>query len=185
MLLCKSDGTFIKADAGHDFMFSIDNNLANALTPGEYMLMVDPIWNECARRDKAFQDVTIDIYCNDEVQIEPIDDRTGMETLVKAFKSIALQTCPKESREFYCTDKPDYAKVYRILDLDSTNIWYGYWFTMNDSPYRLKETFTPSLKGAQVVWPLGNPKDIEIDLGPGESHVILCRRLQASSNFGY
>jgi hypothetical protein len=177
VLLCKSDGTFIKADAGQEFMFNLDNSKAPVLTPGDYMVMIDPVWNDCAIRNKQYQEIAIDIYCNASVQITPIDDRNGFNTLISAFKDIALNTVAKKEREYYLRETDnDYANVFRVFDCSSTNIWYAYWFIQNDSPYRFKETFTPKPQGAQVIWPMGNAEEVEIDLAPGESQLILCRR---------
>lgn len=47
ILLGKTDGTFSKANFGSEFMFSLTNEELN-LTAGEYVIMIDPIWNASA-----------------------------------------------------------------------------------------------------------------------------------------
>lgn len=53
ILLGKSDGTFVKANVGDDFLFSLDNEEV-VLTPGEYIMMIDPIWNDVASSDRLY-----------------------------------------------------------------------------------------------------------------------------------
>jgi len=50
VMLYKSDGTFVKSKCGSDFLFSLDNRDV-VLTPGDYIVMVDPIWNQQTIRD--------------------------------------------------------------------------------------------------------------------------------------
>lgn len=68
ILLGSRDGKFIKADAGADFLFYLDNNEIE-LEAGEYIVMIDPIWNECAERENEFRQVMLDIYCTEEIEI--------------------------------------------------------------------------------------------------------------------
>ena len=47
IILGRTDGVFVKAVFGSDFMFSLTNEELN-LTPGNYVVMIDPVWNETA-----------------------------------------------------------------------------------------------------------------------------------------
>ena len=55
------DAEFVKARFGSRFMFSIENKDL-ILSPGEYILMVDPIWDKSSEFNPAYKDVLIDIY---------------------------------------------------------------------------------------------------------------------------
>lgn len=61
IVLGKADGTFVKADVGDDFLFYLENENVS-LTAGEYIVMIDPIWNSKAKQDKLYKDIHIDIY---------------------------------------------------------------------------------------------------------------------------
>ena len=87
-MLGKVDGTFIKADSGKDFLFYLDNEDV-VLTAGDYVVMIDPIWNQCAEKERFYKLVNLDIYCPDQIDITPIDDRTGMRCLANMLKNFA------------------------------------------------------------------------------------------------
>ena len=42
-------------------MFTLENKDL-VLPPGEYVFMVDPIWNKSARLSSSYKDILIDIY---------------------------------------------------------------------------------------------------------------------------
>jgi hypothetical protein len=116
------------------------------LTPGEYIVMVDPIWNASASSDKLHKNVLVDVYCQDRIEIEPIDDNTGMKALELILKNFAQNMSGNDVRNYYLRDSlPDYTNVYRICDVDSSGCWYGFYYTRNDSGFNLCETFTPNL----------------------------------------
>ena len=49
-------GQFIKGKFGSDFKFSlstVNNDLF--LPPGDYIIMIDPVWNETAKNDVNFK----------------------------------------------------------------------------------------------------------------------------------
>jgi len=154
------------------------------LTPGEYIVMIDPIWNSVASTDKLYKDVLVGIYSKDLIEIEPVDDNTGMKALALMLKNFAYNM-KADAREYYLKDSnPEYAKVFRICDVESTGCWYGFFYTRNDSAFTLCETFTPKLAGATVVWPISNT-DFELSLNPGEDHIIIVRRAEGDCSFGY
>ena len=70
----KANGEFVEAAFGSDFMFSLTMEKV-VLTPGEYVFMIDPIWNSSAQLDGRYRDVLIDIYAPDVIDsISPIED---------------------------------------------------------------------------------------------------------------
>jgi hypothetical protein len=68
ILLGKSDGTFVKANVGDDFLFSLHNEEV-VLTPGEYTMMIDPIWNDVASSDRLYKEILVDIYSQEAIDI--------------------------------------------------------------------------------------------------------------------
>ena len=78
-----------------------------------------------------------------------------MQVLSRALKSAAMSLSPVETRQTYLEDNEDYGgDVIRISDVESLDCWYGYIYTLNNSPYRLKETLKPQLTGLEVVYPM-------------------------------
>ena len=72
----REDGTFIKATYGSHFMFSLnlhEDKDISELMPGNYIVMIDPNWNESARLVKDFKNVLVDIYAPEAVKMEPLD----------------------------------------------------------------------------------------------------------------
>lgn len=59
------------------------------MTPGEYIVMVDPIWNDSASQDKLYKKILVDVCCRNRIEIEPIDDNTGMKALELMLKNFA------------------------------------------------------------------------------------------------
>ena len=74
------EGEFVKARFGSRFTFSLENKDL-VLPPGDYVLMVDPIWDESADNDSAYRDVLVDIYGPESTTIMPVADAYGMEVL--------------------------------------------------------------------------------------------------------
>jgi hypothetical protein len=153
------------------------------LTPGEYILMIDPIWNAVASTDKLYKKVLVDIYSKNLIEIEPVDDNTGMKALVLMLKNFAYNM-KADARKYYLNSDPEYAKVFRILDIKSTGCYYGFFYTRNDSAFTLSEIFTPKLAGATVVWPISNT-EVELNLKPGEDHIIIFRRTEDTVSVGF
>lgn len=48
------------------------------MKPGNYVFMVDPIWNASANNDEKYRDVLVDIYAPELVKIQPIEDFAGL-----------------------------------------------------------------------------------------------------------
>ena len=98
LILMTKEGMFVKARFGSRFMFSLENkNLV--LPPGEYVLMVDPIWNESADNNSAYRDVLVDIYGPESTKIMPVDDSYGMKVLAEALKHAAMTKTPDSAKK--------------------------------------------------------------------------------------
>lgn len=62
--------------------------------------------------------------------------------------------------------------------MDATDCWYGFIYTLNNSKYELKEKLSPKLEGCEAIWPVqqGKGGSFELNLKPGEEHIIVLRR---------
>ena len=93
-------------------------------------------------------------------------------------------------RDIYLKDNQDYNNdVWRISDVESLNCYYGFIYTRNESKYRLKETVRPQIKGLEINYPI--PKEdedvgieIEIDIQPGQDHLVVLRRVDDQCSYG-
>ena len=119
----------------------------------------------------------VDIYGPESHDIQPVDDAFGKSLLVKAMKHAAMSIDSIEKTN-YLADKKDYKDCIRATDIGDIGCWYGFIYTKNNSPYRLKETITLDLKGLEIVHPVGSEANepIEIDIESGDDHVIVLRR---------
>ena len=57
----REEGKFVNGNYGSRFMFSLLNDNI-MLSPGKYVIMIDPLWDETTFNDEAYRDVLIDIY---------------------------------------------------------------------------------------------------------------------------
>jgi hypothetical protein len=95
VMLMKADGEYVGAKYGRRFMFSFLND-EMVLQPGEYIFMVDPIWNSSADLHEDFKKVMISIYAPEQIEIVPISDRDGLRYLVTGLKNAAMTKVPEE-----------------------------------------------------------------------------------------
>ena len=99
--------------------------------------MIDPIWNQTSLNDQQYQEVLVDIYAPDSVNLTQIDDNQGMQVLARAMKNAAMTLSPEEQRQTYLEENEDYSSdVVRVSDVESLECWYGYIYTQNNSKYR-------------------------------------------------
>ena len=129
IILMKETGEFIGARFGNRFTFSLLNQNVT-LTPGKYIFMIDPLWNETANNDDMYRELLIDIYSPTPVVIDQVEDALGMQYLSKAFKFAAKNIAPEDSHQYYLEDNEDYGNdVMRISDVECLNCWYGFIYT--------------------------------------------------------
>lgn len=81
-------GKFITATFGSRFMFSMLNQEID-LERGNYIFMIDPIWDPSADLCDSYKDVLVDVYAPECVDLEKIDDEVGMLFLENAMKDAA------------------------------------------------------------------------------------------------
>ena len=143
-MLMKSEGQFIKANFGKNFMQSLLTDDLN-LEAGTYCVMIDPVWNDCVTAETAeeFKKVILDIYAPETVDIEVLEHEEGMMILSRSLKHAAMNLSPPEKKVKYLEDRPDYNKVIRVQDLDQLNCWYGFIYTNNLSSHTLEEEMKP------------------------------------------
>lgn len=67
----KENGTYVGSTFDDHFVTSLYvKQVSSALmTPGNYIFMIDPIWDESVKLDDKYKDVLIDIYAPEEVSI--------------------------------------------------------------------------------------------------------------------
>jgi hypothetical protein len=108
-----------------------------------------------------------------------------MKILAKALKNAAQTKIPEEARDHYLEENADYGDtVYRVTDVEALDCWYGFIYTKNQSPYRLKETLRPQLKGLEVIYPQLNGQDVDLDIPSGGDSIIILRRIDNSCSYG-
>ena len=130
--------------------------------------MVDPLWNKESENDASYKDVLVDVYAPEQVYLKWMDDYAGMDILIKTLKNVAQTKIPQDEREFYLGDNEDYGDmVYRVSDVEASECWYGFIYTNNQSPYRLKEIITPQLKGLEVIYPPNCKENVKLDIPAG------------------
>ena len=104
----------MKQKTCYDFNPSF-GNIDLQLQPGDYDLMVDPLWNESADKHPEYKKVLVEIYSICDTTIVPISHESGMDALVTALKDIAINKTSDEEKVKSWTDyMPDYKDCYRI-----------------------------------------------------------------------
>lgn len=58
----REDGTFVQAAFGRHLMFSLNLRQDVDLIPGNYIIMIDPIWDISTHLHEDFKNILIDIY---------------------------------------------------------------------------------------------------------------------------
>ena len=63
----------MKGRFGSDFNLSLTNDDIT-LMPGNYMVMIDPLWNDSANLSGKYKEILVDIYAAENVMIDQVDD---------------------------------------------------------------------------------------------------------------
>jgi len=63
----------VKGIFGSDFNLSLTNDDIT-LMPGNYMVMIDPLWNDSANLSGKYKEILVDIYAAENVMIDQVDD---------------------------------------------------------------------------------------------------------------
>ena len=142
------------------------------LEPGQYIICVDPTWNESSETHEDFKKVLIDIYCSQTLTIEPIEESIGFECLEKSLKHVAQNVLPETRRQFYLQDE-GMEEVYRITDSGlGAGAWFGFIYTNNGSEKRLEEDLTVEVEGLE----LHGRDDYTVDIEEFTDDIIIWRR---------
>ena len=119
-------------------MFTLENKDL-VLSPGEYIIMIDPIWNKSARLSPSYKDILIDIYGPESTLISPVPTGKGMKVLERALKHAAMAKSTEADRCSIQSDNDEYKDCIRVKSLDLLDCWYGLIYTKNNSRYKVKE----------------------------------------------
>lgn len=68
------------------------------LSAGEYVVTIDPMWHESASFDKQYKEIVVVINAPFEIEIQPIDNETGLEILEQQIKDVALNFWTPETK---------------------------------------------------------------------------------------
>ena len=82
-------GEFKKASFGNEFTQTLDNKDL-VLQAGEYVFMVDPIWNNSTKLSPSYREILIDIYGPESVTISEMSKAKGFKVLENSLKHAAL-----------------------------------------------------------------------------------------------
>ena len=61
-------GKFVMGKYGSDFNLSLLNENVT-LMPGNYIVMIDPLWNDSAKLSRSYKEILVDIYAPSNVSI--------------------------------------------------------------------------------------------------------------------
>ena len=97
----------------------------------------------------------------------------------------ARNKSPQELRKNYIKNREEYQNCIRIQDLDSLNCWYGYIYTLNDSPYILRDNVMLEVKGIDAIEPIGFQPNQEtmLEIESQGEHLIILRRYEGHASF--
>ena len=97
-----------------------------------------------------------------------------------------MTKAPDSAKKQYLANEADYRDCIRVSAVDAIDCWYGFIYTKNASPFRLRETVTPQLEGLEIAWPEGKASgdNVEIDIDSGEDHIIVLRRVEGRCRYG-
>ena len=76
-----SKGEFIKGQFAKEFMLSLENKDVVSIPAGEYIVLIDPIWDETAKNDKAYFEINADVFGPQNVALTEIEKDHGRELL--------------------------------------------------------------------------------------------------------
>ena len=85
IMLITKEGELVKARSGNSFALTL-HNIDEVLHPGQYVVLVGPMWNESAENDPLYKELLIDVYSKYSLDIDPVRDYFGMSLLEKTLK---------------------------------------------------------------------------------------------------
>ena len=136
-------------------MLSLENKDVVSIPAGEYTVLIDPIWDETAKNDKAYFEISVDVYGPQNVALKEIEKEHGREVLKQSIKNYARNKAPQDKRRNFVENQEEYSNCIRIEDIESLNCWYGYIYTFNDSAYTLRDKVVLEAPGIDAIEPIG------------------------------
>lgn len=100
-MLMTAGGEWVGASHGgcHRFVFSLLLR-EGTLQPGEYVILVDPTWNESANYDPQYKQVLIDLYSSCQTELQPVSQEDGVKVLGEALKGVAVSKVDESTRQY-------------------------------------------------------------------------------------
>ena len=95
-------------------MLSLENKDIAQIPAGDYIIMIDPIWDESVYNDKAYREIMIDIFCPLSTSLSEVNRDFGWEIFQGALVHYARNKVPQEMRKKYLADKEDYQNCVRV-----------------------------------------------------------------------
>ena len=75
-------------------MISLENKDLAQIPAGDYIVMVDPIWDESVKNDKEYREIMIDVFCPLTISLGEVDRDFGWEIFQGALKHYARHKAP-------------------------------------------------------------------------------------------
>ena len=135
IMLMTADGEWVNASHGGSWVFNFSLLMKEGkLKAGEYVVLVDPSWNEEASFHQDYKKVMVDLYAPCQTQLQRMSESEGLEVLTKTLKDVAVNMVDHEHREYPHAENEDYGdQVYRVTNIDASKCWYGFNYLRNDS----------------------------------------------------
>ena len=80
-------------------------NCNDVLPPGDYIVMLDPIWNEAAHNNSIYKDVIVDLYGPRSAPIVKVDYHIGKQVFIEALKDAAQNNTTADMQKRYLAQK--------------------------------------------------------------------------------
>jgi hypothetical protein len=182
IMLMTASGEWVGGTHGGSHTFNYSLLLKEGtLEAGEYVVLVDPTWNNTADFHPDYKKVLVDVYAPGQTSIEQMSKEEGLEVLAKTLKFVAQNKVAEDKRQYPHENKEDYGKqVYRINDISASKCWLGFSYLRNDSKFAIKETALPELKGFEVV---GKQEPYVMEAAAGSDDIMILRRTQGACEY--
>lgn len=80
------------------------------LAGGSYIVIVDASFSQSAEKDPNQRKVVLEVTGPEEVKLQEIEEKVGIECLHRAFATIARQIKP-EDKKYHRANNPDYGQT--------------------------------------------------------------------------
>jgi len=113
-MLMTERGEYVQgAWGGHfQYLYSLVDH-KGTIPAGNYIILVDPSWNDSARQHPDYKKVLIDIYCPEQVMINTIPNDKGVPLVEKIMKTFALDRS-KTKKDNYMAGNQGLENLWRV-----------------------------------------------------------------------